>query len=79
MASRKLERLKAGMSDRIAKIRGDRSQRAFAQDLGVYQQNVNRYEHGQTPHVDFLIRLALDEKVSLDWLLLGKGPMHRRR
>jgi hypothetical protein len=32
-----------------------------------------------TPHTDFLITLALKEKISIDWLLLGKGRMKRSR
>jgi transcriptional regulator with XRE-family HTH domain len=79
--------MKRKLAERIAQVRGDRSQRQFARDLGVFQQNVNRYESG-TPHADFLI--ALWENVSLDWLLLGKedapqrplaapGPPSRRR
>ena len=63
---------------RLAQIRGDRSQRSFARELGVFQQNVNRYENGTTPHADFLITLALKENVSLDWLLLGRGKPLRR-
>jgi transcriptional regulator with XRE-family HTH domain len=72
-----LGRIKRKLPERIAEIRGDRSQRQFARDLGVFQQNVNRYESGTTPHTDFLIRLAMQENVSLDWLLLGKGRMRR--
>ncbi|MCE2391174.1 MAG: helix-turn-helix domain-containing protein [Proteobacteria bacterium] len=64
---------------RLAEIRGDRSQRSFARELGVFQQNVNRYESGTTPHADFLITLALKENVSLDWLLLGRGRAKLRR
>ena len=44
-----------------------------------FQQNVNRYENGTTPHTDFLITLSTKENVSLDWLLLGKGRMRRSR
>ena len=77
MASGNVERLKRKLPDRISQIRGDRSQRQFARDLGVFQQNVNRYESGTTPHTDFLITLALKEHVSVDWLLLGKGKMKR--
>jgi transcriptional regulator with XRE-family HTH domain len=73
-----LRRLKGALPKRIAKVRGNRSQRAFARDLGVFQQNVNRYENGTTPHADFLITLATKEKVSLDWLLLGKGSVKSR-
>ena len=71
-------RLKGALPGRIAKVRGDRSQRAFARDLGIFQQNVNRYESGTTPHPDFLITLAMKENVSLEWLLLGKGPIKSR-
>ena len=72
-----LERCKRKLSERLAQVRGERSQRQFARDLGVFQQNVNRYESGTTPHTDFLITLALRENVSVDWLLLGKGRMRR--
>jgi transcriptional regulator with XRE-family HTH domain len=73
-----IERYKRQISSRLAQIRGERSQRAFARDLGVFQQNVNRYENGTTPHADFLITVALQENVSLDWLLLGKGRPRKR-
>ena len=72
-------RAKKKLPERLAEIRGDRSQRQFAKELGVFQQNVNRYESGTTPHTDFLIQLALKENVSIDWLLLGKGRMRRGR
>ncbi len=78
MATAKVQRHKKKIPERLAQIRGDRSQRQFARDLGVFQQNVNRYESGTTPHADFLLTLALRENISLDWLLLGKGRMRRR-
>jgi transcriptional regulator with XRE-family HTH domain len=79
MATAVVERLKRKLPERLAQVRGDRSQRQFARDLGVFQQNVNRYESGTTPHTDFLITLALKEQISIDWLLLGKGRMRRNR
>jgi len=78
MSTAVLNRIKRKLPERLALIRGERSQRQFARDLGVFQQNVNRYENGTTPHTDFLITLANKESVSLDWLLLGKGRMRRR-
>lgn len=57
---------------RMAAIRGTRSQRALARSLGVYQQNVNRYENGFIPHADFMVQLALQEGIDLNWLLLGE-------
>jgi len=77
MASAAVSRIKRKLPERIAQVRGERSQRQFARDLGVFQQNVNRYENGTTPHTDFLITLATKEGVSLDWLLLGKGKMRK--
>jgi transcriptional regulator with XRE-family HTH domain len=74
-----VDRAKKKLPERLASVRGDRSQRQFARDLGVFQQNVNRYESGTTPHTDFLIQLAVRENVSIDWLLLGKGRMRRGR
>ncbi len=79
MSNTSVERLKKKLPERLAEIRGDRSQRQFARELGVFQQNVNRYENGTTPHTDFLITLSTKENVSLDWLLLGKGRMRRGR
>jgi transcriptional regulator with XRE-family HTH domain len=72
-----IDRMKRKLPERLAQVRGKRSQRQFARDLGVFQQNVNRYENGTTPHTDFLITLAMKENVSVDWLLLGKGRMKR--
>ncbi len=79
MGTAAVQRMKRKLPERLAQIRGNRSQRQFARDLGVFQQNVNRYESGTTPHTDFLITLALKEQVSVDWLLLGKGKMKRNR
>ena len=79
MAKAAVERFKRRLPERLAQVRGDRSQRQFARDLGVFQQNVNRYESGTTPHTDFLITLSMKEQVSIDWLLLGKGKMKRSR
>lgn len=68
---------KKGIAARLEIVRGGRSQRQFARDIGVFQQNVNRYENGTAPHIDFAIRLALAEGISIDWLLLGVGRAPR--
>ena len=73
-----VEKQKRQIPVRLSQIRGDRSQRSFARELGVFQQNVNRYENGTTPHADFLITLALQENISLDWLILGRGRPRAR-
>jgi len=79
LAAGSIERHKKKLPERLSEVRGKRSQRQFARELGVFQQNVHRYENGTTPHADFLITLALKENVSLDWLLLGRGRMRRSR
>ncbi len=79
MVNPKLNRMKKALPTRIAKVRGSRSQRRFARDLGVFQQNINRYESGTTPHTDFLMTLGAKESVSIDWLLFGKGSMKNGR
>jgi len=63
----------ARMRARLAKVRGKRSQHAFARDLGIYPQMVQRYEKHRPPSADFLAIVAVREGISIDWLLLGKG------
>lgn len=79
MAGAASERNRRRVAERLVQVRGPRSQRQFARELGVFQQNVNRYENGTTPHADFLIQLATKEDISIDWLLLGRGRMRRDR
>ncbi|HIF91935.1 MAG TPA: helix-turn-helix domain-containing protein [Myxococcales bacterium] len=79
MSSAAVKRIKKKIPERLAEIRGDRSQRRFARELGVFQQNINRYENGTTPHTDFLITLSIKENISIDWLLFGKGRMRKGR
>ncbi len=76
--TRKVSQARNGFAVRLEELRGARSQRGFAHELGVFQQNVNRYESGTAPHLDFLITVAHAEGVSLDWLILGVGRMRRR-
>ncbi len=64
---------------RLREIRGERSQRQFAKEIGVFQQNMNRYElHGVTPSTDILMKIAVTQGVSLDWLLFGIGKKKLR-
>jgi len=64
---------------RLAQLKGSRSQRGWSRELGVPQQNLSRYLiGGATPHLDFLVHLAQQERVNMNWLILGEGRMHRR-
>ena len=71
------------VGQRIRRIRGKLTQTDFAKVLGVYKQNyISRYERGRVPSPDLLIRIADYGKVSLDWLLTGKGgasPKHAKK
>lgn len=63
---------------KLARIRGEEySQRAWAQRIGVSQQNVNRWENSTIPDIHAMILLAVDENINLNWLLAGKGSMYR--
>jgi transcriptional regulator with XRE-family HTH domain len=64
----------AQVGQRIRMIRGRMTQTDFAKVLGVYKQNyISRYERGRVPSPDLLIKIADHGRVTLDWLLTGKG------
>jgi len=79
MADRSIKAARRNLPERLAHLRGDRSQRRFARDIGVFQQNVNRYESGTSLHLDALILIWIKENISLDWLVLGRGKMRPAR
>ena len=66
MAATSVERHKRKLPERLAQVRGPRSQRQFARDLGVFQQNVNRYRRCQDvcpvgADYEAMLKDALDE------------------
>lgn len=64
---------------RLSLIRGERSQREFADALGVIPQSVSRYERGvQLPGTLFLNALHSRESINLNWLFTGKGQRKQR-
>ena len=62
---------------RLIKARFGYNTSELARVMGVTQPTLQRIEVGQTTNISIDIAIALQEKVgiSLDWLLLGKGPM----
>jgi len=59
---------------RIRSVRGDKTQTEFAKEIGVKKQNyISRYERGRIPSPELLVRIAKTGKVSVDWILTGKG------
>jgi hypothetical protein len=65
------------VADQLEELKGSRSQRTWAKELGIPQQNVSRYLNGTAPHLSFLIHVARREGVSLNWLVLGEGRKFR--
>jgi transcriptional regulator with XRE-family HTH domain len=48
--------------------------------IGVRKQNyVSRYEHGRIPNPELLVRIANYGKVTVDWLLTGRGKGPKSR
>jgi hypothetical protein len=58
---------------RLHRLKGGQSELRWAIELGIPQQTLNHSLNGVPMHQDFLILLAKKEKISLDWLLLGKS------
>lgn len=64
------------IGSRIAHIRGDRSQAAFAKELGCHKNTLGNYERGnRSPDADFLVRMARIG-VNTHWLVTGEGPRY---
>jgi len=62
------------VADRIGRLRGRASQKAFADELGIHSNTLRRYEQGKRlPDADFLIALARVRRTNPAWLLLGLG------
>jgi hypothetical protein len=62
--------------NRLRVVLGERSQRKWAEQLRVPQQNLSRYLAGSTPKLHFLIHVCREEGVNLNWLMAGVGPVH---
>jgi transcriptional regulator with XRE-family HTH domain len=58
---------------RLRQVRGfDLTQEAFAEQLGISQSQLSKYERGlMLPPAEVLLRVKQEFKVSVDWLLTG--------
>jgi transcriptional regulator with XRE-family HTH domain len=58
---------------RLRQVRGfDLTQEAFAEQLGISQSQLSKYERGLIlPPAEVLLRVKQEFKVSVDWLLTG--------
>jgi transcriptional regulator with XRE-family HTH domain len=49
----------------------------MADRIGAYRTSYYRYEIGETsPQLTSLYRLGHTDHISMDWLILNRGPMH---
>ncbi len=66
-----------GFSNRLLKVRNDKSQTEFAAFLGIEQTHISRYENDKAkPGYEFLYLLAEKLNVNIHWLLTGEGEMY---
>lgn len=67
-------------SERVKEVRGDLTQKIFAEKIGVHVNTVSRWERGeQTPdQKDLCTILSLFSDISPEWLLTGEGDRKRR-
>lgn len=62
------------VGERVRQVRGEMTQAAFAELLGIDRKTVVRYESGERlPDAEFLIKLNVLYKVQPLWLLTGLG------
>ena len=63
------------LADRLRKLRGAMSRKAFALKYGIHEQSLIRYEKGvRIPDNNIIRRIAEGEEVSFDWLRSGIDP-----
>ena len=68
------DELRNRVGKRLQEIRGHRDQRSFAEAVDSVQQTISKYERGEIPRSWlFLARLAREEEVDLNRLLLGEA------
>jgi transcriptional regulator with XRE-family HTH domain len=67
------------IGERIKYIRGNLTQKEFADILNTKQNYISRYEKGERiPSLSLLIKIAELGNVSLDWLIRGsKSKVHK--
>jgi hypothetical protein len=66
-----------GFHDRLREAVGDRPIREVAELVGLHPEHMRRILGGKEPPADQVARICTGLDLSADWLLLGRGPMHR--
>jgi transcriptional regulator with XRE-family HTH domain len=61
---------------RLRKLRGKRTQAAFAQEIGTTLRSYQHYESGaRVPHIHLLSKIADICDTTSDWILTGKASV----
>lgn len=72
---RKLQEEGATLGARLRAIRGDKTQKQFAAELGISANTWAMYERDQRePGAGLLVSLCLQSEADPAWLLMGKRP-----
>lgn len=69
------EALSTEFSKRLIQLRGAKSRRDFASEIGVSEGAIRMYENGSWPSLEVALRIAENYNVSIDWLAGRDGLM----
>ncbi|CAG0956104.1 hypothetical protein PHYC_00473 [Phycisphaerales bacterium] len=65
------------LQQRLRAAMGRRTNREIGEMTGTHPETVRRYLHGHPPRVEFLAAFCEGLQINGDWLLTGRGRMHR--
>ncbi len=63
------------VADRVRQLIGDKTERSFANNIGITQSTLSGLLTGSRPSVDKVVAIANATDVNLQWLATGEGPM----
>jgi transcriptional regulator with XRE-family HTH domain len=75
--SNKMKKNHRKIGERIREIRKEKglTQIEFSKILGITQDKLSKYENGRVGvPIEIILKISDEFKISLDWLLKGKGP-----
>ncbi|MGX1100477.1 helix-turn-helix domain-containing protein [Amorphus sp. MBR-141] len=65
----------SGFADRLKRLQGQQSARAFARSIGIAEGTLRTLLGGGRPSLETLVAIAKTEGVRIAWLAAGEGPM----
>jgi len=77
--SSKMKKNHKRIGERIREIRKEKefTQIEFSKILGITQDKLSKYENGKVGvPIEILLKISDEFKISLNWLLKGKGPKY---